>query len=62
MPLTREARLALHKKQERLRIKNGVPQLKELSEGIPEIRRTPEGLIEYIKDKGILYKKLLEKA
>tara|TARA_B100001250_G_scaffold402392_1_gene415474 strand:+ start:848 stop:1030 length:183 start_codon:yes stop_codon:yes gene_type:complete len=60
--MTRQERIALHKKQERIQVRNGVPVLVEMKEGIPEIRRTTEGVVEYVKSNGVLYKKALDKA
>ena len=60
--MTRQERIALHKKQERLQVKSGVPALSELKEGVPEIRSTPQGLIEYIKHNNKLFKKVLTEA
>ena len=62
MSMTRQERIALHKKQERLQIKKGVPSLQEIIEGIPVIRETSEGLVEYHRKGSILYKKVLDKA
>ena len=60
--MTRQERIALHKKQERLQIKNGSPITNDLKEGVPELRKTPEGVVEYVKHNNVLYKKLLDKA
>ena len=60
--MTRQERIALHKKQERLQIKTGSPSTSELKEGVPELRKTPEGVVEYVKHNNVLYKKLLDKA
>jgi len=60
--MTRQERIALHKKQERLQIKTGTPRSNELDEGVPELRKTPEGIVEYVKHNNALYKKLLDKA
>ena len=62
MTMTRNERVALHKKQERIQVRTGIPMLSEMKEGVPEIRRTSEGVIEYVKSNGILYKKALDKA
>ena len=53
--MTRQERIALHKKQERIQVRTGVPILVEMKEGVPEIRRTNEGVVEYVKSNGILY-------
>ena len=60
--MTRQERIALHKKQERLQVKTGVPRKKELQDGVPEIRETSEGLVEYVQHNNVLFKKLLDKA
>ena len=57
--MTRAERIALHKKQERLQIKPGVPIATELKEGVPVLRSTSEGVVEYISHNGVLYKKVL---
>ena len=62
MGMTRQERIALHKKQERLQVKNGVPSVSDLSEGVPVFRSTVEGVVEYIRHNGVLYKKVLEKG
>ena len=60
--MTRQERIALHKKQERLQVKEGAPNSAELKEGVPILRSTPEGVVEYVKNKNILYKKVLDKG
>ena len=60
--MTRQERIALHKKQERLQVKNGSPSTNDLQEGVPELRKTTEGVVEYVKHNNVLYKKLLDKA
>jgi|TARA_R100000501_G_C2556687_1_gene69041 hypothetical protein len=60
--MTRQERIALHKKQERLQIGEGVPFVSDLKEGVPELRSTPEGIVEFIRHRGILYKKVLDKV
>jgi len=62
MSMTRQERIALHKKQERLQIRKGVPTVSELIEGVPVIRETSEGLVEYHRKGSILYKKVLDRA
>jgi len=62
MGMTRAERIALHKKQERLQIKGGVPSVAEMKEGVPSIRETNEGIVEYVKVKGVLHKKVLDKG
>ena len=62
MPYTRAERVSLHKKQERLQIKTGVPTNADLKEGVPVLRSTSEGVVEYVKHNSVIYKKLLDKA
>jgi len=45
MPMTRQERIALHKKQERTQISIGVPVLSDLREGVPVLRKTSEGVV-----------------
>ena len=61
MGMTRQERIALHKKQERLQVKSGAASVAELKEGVPELRTTSEGVVEYVKHNGVLYKKVLER-
>lgn len=60
--MTRQERIALHKKQERSGIKKGTPIASQLEEGISEIRITSEGVVEYVKHNNVIYKKILDKA
>ena len=60
--MTRQERIALHKKQERLQVQSGVPQLSDLKEGVPALRSTNEGIVEYVKFNNVLHKKVLDKA
>tara|TARA_R100001244_G_C5076972_1_gene112864 strand:+ start:243 stop:425 length:183 start_codon:yes stop_codon:yes gene_type:complete len=60
--MTRQERIALHKKQERLQVKTGSPLTNDLKEGVPELRKTTEGVVEYVKHNNVLYKKLLDKV
>ena len=62
MGMTRQERIALHKKQERLQVKDGVPFVAELKEGIPVLRSTSEGVVEYVRHNGVLYKNVLERG
>jgi|TARA_Y100000034_G_scaffold107430_1_gene136968 hypothetical protein len=59
--MTRQERIASHKKQERLQVKKGTPSPGELKEGVPALRSTPEGVVEYVKYNGVLHKKVLDK-
>ena len=60
--MTRQERIALHKKQERLKVETGVPSVGNLTEGIPVLRSTEEGLVEYVRYNGVLYKSVFSKA
>ena len=62
MGMTRQDRIALHKKQERLQVKSGTPAVADLKEGVPALRSTAEGVVEYVRHNGILYKNVLERA
>ena len=62
MGLTRAERIALHKKQERLQIKPGKPEVEDLTEGVPVLRSTIEGVVEYVRHKNVLYKKVLDRG
>ena len=62
MGLTRAERIALHKKQERLQIKPGKPEVADLTEGVPVLRSTIEGVVEYVRHKNVLYKKVLDRG
>ena len=62
MGMTRQERIALHKKQERLQVKSGTPAPGDLKEGVPVLRSTIEGVVEYVKHNGILYKKVLDRG
>ena len=63
MPMTRQERIALHKKQERLQVKNGTPGKSELKEGVPVLRSVSgTGIVEFVKFKGVLHKKVLDRV
>tara|TARA_R100000152_G_C6702229_1_gene131531 strand:- start:429 stop:617 length:189 start_codon:yes stop_codon:yes gene_type:complete len=62
MTMTRQDRVSLHKKQERASIKDGVPTLNELIEDVPVFRIVSGDLVQYVKHRSILYKKVLDKA
>ena len=63
MGMTRQERIALHKKQERLQVKDGAPAVSDLKEGVPVLRSVSGvGVVEYIKNKGKLFKKVLDKG
>ena len=61
MGMTRQERIALHKKQERLQVKSRVPSVSDLKEGVPVLRSTDEGVVEYVKFNGVLHKKVLDR-
>ena len=60
MGMTRQERIALHKKQERLQVGTGVPDVNNLKEGVPVLRATTDGIVEYVRHNGLLYKKELD--
>ena len=60
MGMTRQERIALHKKQERLQVDLDVPDVKDLKEGVPVLRSTTDGLVEYVRHNGLLYKKVFD--
>ena len=62
MGMTRQERIALHKKQERLQVKKGAPNVSELKEGVPVLRKTSEGIVEFVRNSGVLFKKVLDRA
>jgi hypothetical protein len=62
MGMTRQERIALHKKQERLQVKDGAPSTADLKEGVPVLRSTSEGVVEYVKHNNVLFKKVLDKG
>ena len=62
MGMTRQERIALHKKQERLQVKAGTPSKVDLKEGVPSLRSTTEGVVEYVKNKGVIFKKVLDRG
>ena len=62
MGMTRQERIALHKKQERLQVKDGTPSVSDLKEGVPVLRSTSEGVVEYVKNNGVLFKKILDRG
>ena len=62
MGITRQERIALHKKQERLQVKSGVPSVADLKEGVPVLRTTSEGVVEYVKHNNQMFKKVLDKG
>jgi len=63
MGMTRQERVALHKKQERVQVGKGTPTSKDLKEGVPVLRSTKDGKVaEFVKNNGVLYKKELDRV
>ena len=62
MGMTRQERISLHKKQERLQVKSGTPAPSELKDGVPQLRKTAEGVVEYVKSGSSVFKKVLDKG
>ena len=62
MAMTRQERIALHKKQERTQISYGAPALSDLREGVPVLRKTSEGIVEYVRFEGELHKQVLSRV
>jgi|TARA_Y100000034_G_scaffold19967_1_gene22714 hypothetical protein len=62
MPLTRNERVALNKKQDKVIVSDGAPVDTDLTEGLPQIRKTSEGLVEYVKSDNVVYKKVLDEG
>ena len=63
MGMTRQERIALHKKQERLQVKSGTPAVSDLKEGVPVLRSVASlGIVEYVKHNGVLFKKVLDRG
>ena len=62
MPMTREDRVALHKKQERRNISSGVPRSSDIKEGVSEVRNIPGlGVVEYTKVNGAVVENVLNR-
>ena len=62
MSYTRQERVSLHKKQERVIVEQGEPLLDELREGVFVLRRTSEGLVQYVRYNSVIYKNVLSKV
>ena len=60
--MNRQERVSIQKKQERASITDGIPTLNELTDGVPVYRLISGDLVQYIKHRNILYKKVLDKA
>ena len=63
MGMTRQERVSLHKKQERLQVADGVPSVTDMKEGVPELRYVEGiGLTEYTRFNSVLHEKVLDKS
>jgi len=51
-------RFGIRGREPKRTFKKGVPTVQELTEMIPVYRETSEGLVEYIRYKNVLYKKV----
>ena len=60
MGMTRQERIALHKKQERLQVNSGTPAVSDLKEGVPVLRSTEEGVVQFVRFNNELYKIVLD--
>ena len=60
--MTRQDRVNLHTKQDKIQVLDGVPLAADLKEGVPTLRKTKEGLVEYVKHANILYKNVMKLA
>ena len=54
--MNREIRNLIHKKQEGIKIKNGIPRASDLKEGVMELRITKEGVVLYVLINKVVYK------
>ena len=54
--MNREIRNLIHKKQEGIKIKNGIPWASDLKEGVMELRITKEGVVLYVLINKVVYK------
>ena len=59
MPMTRQERISLHKKQERMQLSKEIPANADVIEGSPVYRQTFKGLYQYVKFNGRVYSHLL---
>jgi hypothetical protein len=65
MAISREERITRkysHTKQEKLQVKNGLPEVSQMREGVPILRSTNEGVVQYIRYNGVLYKNVMKNA
>ena len=60
--MVRETRNLIHKKQERIQLKHGIPKATDLKEGVMELRITEEGIVLYVLVNRIVYKSNFIKA
>ena len=62
MPMTREERVSLHKKQERRNISSGEPRPSDIKEGVSEVRNIHGlGVVEYTKVNGAVVENVLNR-
>ena len=60
--MSRDIRNNIHKKQDRLQLQKGVPNVRELKEGVPVLRSVSGvGIVQYIKYNGELYQSVFSK-
>ena len=57
MGLTRQDKLGIQKKQERSRVREGVPNVQDLEEGVPVLSYIDGELIEYVRFRNKLFSK-----
>ena len=62
MAMTREERVAIHKKLESRVVVEGEPDITELPEGVPVIRATDEGLALFVRHNDTIYKNVFTTA
>jgi len=62
MAFTREDRVSLHKKQERIVVGDGAPSVNDLIDGIPVFRKVSGKIVEYIRIGNVLYQSVFGKA
>tara|TARA_Y100000310_G_scaffold268397_1_gene280982 strand:- start:512 stop:736 length:225 start_codon:yes stop_codon:yes gene_type:complete len=58
MAMTREERVAIHKKLESRVVVEGEPDITELPEGVPVIRATDEGVVQFVRYNNEIYKNI----
>lgn len=60
--MTREERVNLQSKQNKIQVLEGVPLVSDLKEGELTLRKTQEGLVEYVRHENILYRNVMSLA